>query len=417
LPALAVALVAGIALRLVWVEDMEWKGDEIWTLAHAMAIGRTEPWPWIGMPTSIGLPHPGGSIWVFVLLVRLFGVTTPPELARAVQLTNIAAILLLVPFCLRAVPPPARERWLWAVALLCVNPVAVIMERKIWPPTIVPLASVGLIVGWWHRARSWGAFLWGAVGAAIGQLHTGALIFAFAIVLWTVLFDRRSVRWRWWFAGSTLAAWPLLPWLVELVQRRAAGEATSAGMNYPVATFYLRWVTEPFGFGAEYSLGPVDFRAFLATPIVAGHPTFLMAALHVVIGAVAVALLGAALWRVWRTRPRAAAILVGDEPGRFLVNAALWAYGGLLTAARLSVHRHYMPVIHVLKFLWVSEVAFFAAGDSATGRIRVRRLLLVLWLAQAAIAGGMLHYIHVTQVIRGEYGATWGSQRPDAQRP
>jgi hypothetical protein len=76
-----------------------------------------------------------------------------------------------------------------------------------------------------------------------------------------------------------------------------------------------------------------------------------------------------------------------------------------------------MPVIHVLKFLWVSELAFFAAGDSAAGRTWVRRLLVVLWLSQAAITVGLLAYIHQVQDVGGEYGATWASQQGRAQQP
>src|SRR2546423_1677523 len=81
----------------------------------------------------------GAGIWVFLALGKLSGAETPPELARVCQLVNIAAIALMLAFALRAVPRPEREAWLWAAALVSVNPLAVVLHRKIWPPSIVPL--------------------------------------------------------------------------------------------------------------------------------------------------------------------------------------------------------------------------------------------------------------------------------------
>ena len=51
--------------------------------------------PWLGARSSVGLPFPGMSRWIFVLLARASGATDPPGLARAIQWLNVGTIALL----------------------------------------------------------------------------------------------------------------------------------------------------------------------------------------------------------------------------------------------------------------------------------------------------------------------------------
>src|SRR5262249_25677707 len=141
---IAAALACGMLLRLGWGEDIEYKADERWLFEHARALLDGAPWPWIGIPSSMGPPNPGLSLWVFAGLDYLFGVKSPPDLARAVQLLNCAALFALVLFAVTQLSGAARERWLWAAALWAANPLALIFERKIWPPSVLPLAAVAL---------------------------------------------------------------------------------------------------------------------------------------------------------------------------------------------------------------------------------------------------------------------------------
>lgn len=404
---LAAALLAGIALRLIWGADIEWKADEQFTFEQAMRVGRDLPWPWTGMSTSVFLPNPGLSVWVFVAIARIFAVETPPDLARAIQLLNIAALIGLLVFVARAVPAEQRERWFWAIALAALNPLAVIIERKIWPPSVLPPFMVLFLVGWWFRDRIWGAALWGAIGAAIGQIHMPAMIFAFAIFAWTLAWDRRSARWPAWIAGSCATAWPLIPWaLVTLHQAADPTTPRVFGARFPIGTFYTRWLTEPWGFTADYTLGREHYLEFLSAPILFGHATYGFGALHAILALTAIATFVLALRALWRQRPAWRAAIVGATPAGFLAGATLWAYGGLLTISTISIHRHYGAVIYIIKFLWLAAVAFFAWGQA-----RARAILIVVAVLQGLISLGLLTYIHETQVIRGEYGATWQSQQ------
>lgn len=148
------AVLLGAVLRAVWIEDIEYKADEQWTFERTQTSGRTQPLPEVGMLTSIGIPNPWMSLGAFVGLARLAGAQDPPSLARAIEIANTGALVLLVLFAWRCVRVSEREAWLWAIALLALNPLNVLYDRKIWPPTILPLVVLALVAGWRYRDRS-----------------------------------------------------------------------------------------------------------------------------------------------------------------------------------------------------------------------------------------------------------------------
>lgn len=410
---LVVALAAGIALRLAYPDDIEWKADERWTFGHAQAMLAGGPWPWLGMATSMGPPNPGMSLWVFAWLSALFGVTTPPDLARVVQGLNGAALVALVAFAYLAVPTQRREYWLWAAALWALNPLAVIFERKIWPPSVLPLGMIGLIAAWWFRRRPGAAFAWGFLGALLGQVHLSVVIFAVALALWTLYHDRSAFPWKAWIAGAAVAALPALPWLIDIMHH---GGTEPLNFN---PTFYLRWVTQPFGFGIEYTLWSADMRKYLASPVLGGGPTYFMALVHLALAILVLVILVQAIRTVriagW---PGAQAVFVGTSSETVLVNAALWGYGGILTLmtiANTGSHRHYLIVVAPLMALWAALSVFY--GDRTPDRRRARPILIALCLGQAILTAGLLLYIHRTGVIAGEYGPTWRSQQAASLPP
>lgn len=163
------AVAAGLVLRLSYPLDIEFKADERWTFEQVRAALSGGSWLWSGMPTSIGGLNPGASLWVFIPLGWLFGADTPPQLARGVQCMNSAALIALVLFALRSVRENDREPWFWAVALWAVNPVAVILERKIWPPSVLPLFTVAIIAAWWGRRGNIGSFLFALLSVLAAQ--------------------------------------------------------------------------------------------------------------------------------------------------------------------------------------------------------------------------------------------------------
>jgi hypothetical protein len=423
IPLLA-ALCVGMALRLVWVEDMEYKADEVWTFEQAGAGGL----PWLGMNSSVDVPNPGMSLWVFVGLRALSGAEDPPGLTRAVQVVNCLALVLLVWFAWRHVPAGEREAWLWAAALVAVNPLAVLFHRKLWPPCVLPLLTLAVLWGWWYRGRRLPAFVWGLVGACLGQIHMAGFFFAGGFAAWALCYDRparpasrgqpvgdagraeenKGVAWKAWLAGSLLGVLPLIPWAHHLLTHPSARPVNPHRWVHALeGKFWVRWFTESFGFGIDYTLGPTNFRDFLSWPRLGGQPTWLVGAAHAVIAAAALVLLGRAAVSLWRERGGLAARWVGrSSPTAFTQSAALWGFGLLLTLSCCSIHRHYMIVLFPLECLWVARLALARRAESP--RLG-RGLLAALWTAQLLISANFLAYVHTKQHIGAEYGTTYYS--------
>lgn len=405
---LAGVLLAGAALRLVAADDMEYKADEKWTFERTQP-SPDRPFPWLGMPTSLGMDNPGMSVWVFMALGKVFRVDDPVDLARVVQWLNVAAILLQVAFACRSAPWPDRELWLWSAALLCVNPLAVLFHRKIWPPSVLPVLIVALVIAWWHRERRFAAFAWGIVGAVIGQIHLSGFYFAAGVVLWTWLFGERRAAWKSWTAGSLLGALPMIPWLKYLFAMRGSRPAGNLRWEHIFeAKFWLRWFSESAGWGADYALGD-DFRDFLSQPIVAGRATWLVGLLHA-------AAIASAVWllvRIYRQRSTlfgAAALAEMRTPTVMVQDFAMWGYGVLLTLSLVSIHCHYMIIAYPMQFLWVARMALGGRPDRSRRAMTGRALLAFMCAVQLAISASLLGYVHVKQQIDGDYGTVYRAQ-------
>ena len=61
-------IIIGSVLRLIWIEDMEWKYDEWWMYTHAMLAPLEGIWQSVGMKSGAGIINPGLSVWVFSMI-------------------------------------------------------------------------------------------------------------------------------------------------------------------------------------------------------------------------------------------------------------------------------------------------------------------------------------------------------------
>ena len=219
---LAFALICGGVLRLVWIEDMEWKQDEQWAYLMSQAVDRTWPLPWTGMLSSLGFPIPGFSVWIFVATGRI--VHTPTSMARVVAMLNILALVGFAGAVRVYLPAREREPWIWGLALQSVSPFAIRLSRKIWPPSTLTPFLLMLWISHRHRQSRWGAFAWGLVGALIGQVHLSGWFVAAGLFIGTVAAEAlrclpRSRTWRWWLFGTVLGLTIAIPWARALQVR------------------------------------------------------------------------------------------------------------------------------------------------------------------------------------------------------
>ena len=412
---LALALVVGAFLRLGFYGVIEWKADEQWTFVHAQAMAATGVWPPIGMASSVGAPNPGLSLWVFTWLMQL-GARTPPDLARAVQILDVVALLAFAAFGLFAIPKERCEPWLWAAALWAANPASVILERKIWSPSVLPLPAVGMLWAWRYRRHPAAAFAWGALGALMAQIHLGAGFLAAALMVWTLVADRRAFPWIGWLAGSLVGALPAIPWALEVAQHAWPHASQPA----PAVTFYLRWPNFLLGNGPEYALNRAGFRDFLNEPRLSGAPTHLAAVLQAALVTAAAFLAVRAAGKLLRDRGGLPlrALFLGDSPETVLTAAAFWGYGGLLTLitfAGAGSYRHYMEIIAPLMALWTALFALWT--DQGARRRWARPTLVVLCAAQAALSLLLLVYLDRAGATTGDFGVSWKAQQAGVRAP
>ncbi|MCM2279955.1 MAG: hypothetical protein NDJ89_17920 [Oligoflexia bacterium] len=412
---LLLSLGAGLVLRLLWLEDIEFKEDEHYHFIMTQLAGRGDPWPWVGLPSGVFIPNPGLSIWMFIGLGRLFGVSDPTELQRAVGLFNVLGISLIIPFALWFVrEAKAREPWLWAFALALVNPFSVYYGRKLWPQPFLPFFSMFLLAGWWTRARFSGALVWGLFGALAGQMHMSGFFLAGGLFLWTVLFGRQGraasrTDWSGWLTGSCLGALPLAPWFWHLLTHPAPPAAARGWDEALQLKFWVFWISNPLGFHLGNPLGLhrgashwAQLSDFARYPLLAGYATYLNGLAHALVLFLAAWILlkgPLVLLKSVRNRKQLETLLVGSgNPTHFAQNAALFASGVLMTATRVTIRRYYMIIHFPLEFLWLIRGVHAASPD----RRRARWILGVLWAAQLFISANLVWYVHVNQ------GSPWG---------
>ncbi|MBR8832921.1 MAG: hypothetical protein DSM106950_02470 [Stigonema ocellatum SAG 48.90 = DSM 106950] len=128
-------LIAGTCLRLIWATDMEWKSEEKWMFSQAQQIASGAiPLPIVGMLSGVHIPNPGMTVWWFAMIANF--AHDPISMVRWVQSLNILTIWLFFFFVIWQIAPEERKPWLWGLAIASVNPLAVVLSRKIWIPDL-----------------------------------------------------------------------------------------------------------------------------------------------------------------------------------------------------------------------------------------------------------------------------------------
>jgi hypothetical protein len=371
----------------------------------ASAVGVTESWPALGMESGVRIRNPGLSVWVFVPLARI--AHDPVVMVQLVQVVNVLALLGFVVLGVRrVVPEQMRRLWFAGIALQAVNPMAVLLSRKIWAQSLVPAFALVMLTGHAFRRSRVGAFVWGLVGVLAGQVHMSGFFLQAALAAWTALAERRPVpssvtadaggtRWLAWVAGSIAGAVPLVPWAWELIASDIGVSRDWRATLVP-RTLYL-WLVDGLGLNSSY-VYRTELVWFLGEPRIAGVPTYGILAAQV-------ALIGIALYcgaRWLRTiRPR---VIPPPDAG----DVWLWIYAAafgmtcLLMAAGIRVHSHYLIVLYPLPFVWLAWLL------STHGGPRLYRAALVL---QLLITVTILMQIHRDGgVATGTYGVSYRAQ-------
>lgn len=417
-PGLLAVLFIGALLRMVWVGDMEYKEDEQVIAGYSLGTPGYERYPWVGVVSGVGIPNPGMSVWLGEAAGTLFQFKTPIDIARWIQVMSVLALLGLAIFAVRVVPQDQQNAWLWGFAFMAVSPIAVLFARKIWSPSIYPVLSLVFLWGWWMRHRTWGAFLWGAFGMVLGQIHLSGFFWVAALWGWTFIFglevsgsldkDRlgRSVWLRGWFVGSIVGALPLIPWVYFSVKNfNRNGPSRFNWMMIFQSSFWRYWVTDSVGVELSCSLRRTGFLDFLRYPLIAGNATYFVGSLHVLlIGILSVTLLKTCL-SIWKNRVSWKPMIMGaGSSTAFVCNAAFLGFGGLISLTGFCVQHHYLMVLFPLQWIWISRQVLLNWKSPVP-------VLVIIFVAQLLITVSFLVYIHQHHgSVDGDYGMAYQDQ-------
>jgi hypothetical protein len=348
------------------------------------------------MESGVKIQNPGMSVWIFVVLSRLVHASTPPELARSVQFLNILSLLILAFFSLWILPEPEKLPWYWATALVAVNPIAVLLQRKIWAQSTLPFFCVLLWIAWHYRRRWAGAFAWGLLGLCLGQIHMSGFFLAAGLFLWTAVYDRQA-RWGAWLLGSLVGVIPLVPWLRYMAARNGTGLNPMDLLNIFKFRYWGYWVSDALGIGLNYSLGP-RFMDFMRYPLVGETGTYLVAVAHAVILCAGIAML------VSSVKTRGFSLGPGDSTDTSLAIHSILFGTGILMSLSVPVFRHYLIMSFPLEWVWLSRLGL---RDSRWGG----RYLMMIWMAQLLISISFLVYLHTNHgAPGGDYGVAYQFQ-------
>lgn len=328
----AILLLAG-ALRLGAPGITEFKRDEANLSRLALDLAQGKDFPLLGISSSVGIPNPPISVYLFALPYALD--STPILATLFVGALGTLAVALTWLLVRRTFGPRAA---LIAALLYAASPWGAVFARKIWAQDLLPPFVVGTVLlgaaGYGERRRWAQALHWPLLALTI-QMHYAAVTLLPLSLLMLVLW-RRNARWRAVVVGLALAGLTLVPALIGAARAdllaldtlaRGLGGSGAGADALSTRALELAWLTVA-GTDLHALAGPERFRDFLRTvPDV--DPLLWLVPLAAAL---------TALWLVGRAARRG----VGREPAAVVLVAWLALPALAFTWEWTEVAQHYL---------------------------------------------------------------------------
>lgn len=407
---LGLALIAGAVLRLIWLDDTSFLGDQAQLLALGQSAADHHALIVTGTINSIGALNLPMSAWLYAP----FGLVGGPLAATIfTALGNIFAIGLLYAIAARY---GGRRAGFVAALLYATASGPIHYSRFFWEPNLMApyllLCLAAILAGVVDRRTGW--LGWAALCWSIAiQLHLSAAALA-AVILFALLLTWRQVRRRdYALAGAALVAIfaPTLLW--EVVSRGydlAAYRSLSSpapGVDVSAPALYVGIIAPAtatvYGPGSTYELVGAAL-----SPL-----AWVMAAAALAAGVWVAAITISPWMSGWRVAGGPCAMIASPR-WRIAATLFIWQAAPMALLLRRSVgtQEHYLlmltPVIYLTIGLWAaaatraieSRLAFaWARGVPATLAI----LTLAIAGAQTAGVSAELSTIHTGRFV----GLVW----------
>jgi len=401
---LLLIILFGLFMRLIWTTDMEWKGDETYMYTAAHESINKGIFPNVGMESGGGLVNPGLSVGIFAAIASF--TNDPIAMDRVVEISNVIAILCFLIFIFYKIDLKEKETWLLGIVLASISPLAVLFSRKIWAQDMLPIFSFLIILTNFYRNKKSCAFLWGLLGAIIGQIHMSGFFFAFGLFVFTVIHDRYNkinFKWAYWIAGSAIGSISLIPWILFIIQNPQMSKASF--WHIFQFNFYLYWLLDSLGLNIYYSLRK-DFWQFIREPIVAGIPTYLVAVAHLFLVFISFILFNKILkyfvriYHLIKQKKLLENIFIGISITKFYLLSILLGLGIFMTLSGTTIYQHY--IICAFPFTYIFFVKIF--NDN-------KKIIYSVIIAQLIISASFLTFIHKNNgAENGNYGKAYHAQ-------
>lgn len=376
-------LLVGVLLRLIWLQDMEWKADEKLMYTLAKSAYEKGAIPDLGMPSGVGLPNAGFSIVPFAILYAFS--TDPVLMTLGVALVNCIALLLFLTIALRL--PQRKEEFVCGIGLLSVNLLMVLYSRKLWAQDLLPIFMAGI---WYmHIQRRFLLSLvgMGLLGVLAGQLHISG--FFYLAGLFFTMWAAKQLNMRSVLAiglGVIMGMLPAIPWIKEVL---TGAHTSNTGLHNIVKfEYFLHLLTDPAGINVQYSLGKhvmefVQYYGYVPALFAVGIATC------TVLGLIQVVKRGVSQLR----------LNLGD-PLHFYVLAFVAIPAVLLTLSGSPVRSHYL----------IAAAPFAHAAWAALWLKAGAKWYVLGLVCQLLMTIAFLYYVHQFGAPEGDYGIPYRLQ-------
>ncbi|MBN1286988.1 MAG: glycosyltransferase family 39 protein [Anaerolineae bacterium] len=393
---LLLILLLAAVMRMGWPGITEFKRDEALLSQAALDMARGRSFPLHGIRSSVGLPNPPVSVYLFAIP---YAISSNPVMATwFVGLLNVLAVALGWRLARRYF-----GRWaaLTAALLYAASPWAVLYSRKIWAQDLLPPFAVALVYTGLRgfvdddgaRQRRQAVHI--VLLALAVQIHMAAVSLA-PLTLVLLVIGRRRIHRRFWL-GAALAALTFAPFGIAALQggwldlNRISHFTGGAGRVPGLSTEALGYAHLLISGAQIHALaGEKAFRAYLdGVPGVWG--------VLEMIGAFGLVL---ALWllaRGWRRR---------DYP-RLVIGLWVWLPIAVFSVTWTPAYPHYL--IAMLPGAFIALAA--GAQDFVDRRPAARRVTLgaavVIAAVQVYLTLALLAFVD-THDVREAFGAPLG---------